>query len=130
MEMPFGFPAEAVLQVTGVDGVAEVVAFSVRHKGDEFGGFVFCPAQLLGDLTAQWTALTRGEAALARIVARFGVGFDTLASQALAAAQQQCGDAVAAFKTAMRLVDVLRRQKAHMEAVCLLHKAASQLPSA
>ncbi len=46
------------------------------------------PAQLLGDLTAQWTALTRGEAALARIVARFGEGFDTLASQALAAAQQ------------------------------------------
>jgi len=46
------------------------------------------PAQLLGDLAAQWTALARGEAALTDAVARFGERFDPLAAQALAAAEQ------------------------------------------
>ena len=46
------------------------------------------PAQLLGDLAAQWTALARGEAALADAVARFGERFDALADEALAAAEQ------------------------------------------
>lgn len=46
------------------------------------------PAQLLGDLAAQWTALSSGETALASAVARFGGRFDPLAAQALAAAEQ------------------------------------------
>jgi N-methylhydantoinase B len=46
------------------------------------------PAQLLGDLAAQWTALARGETALTSVAARFGERFDALAEQALAAAEQ------------------------------------------
>ena len=46
------------------------------------------PAQLLGDLAAQWTALTRGEAAMAHVARRFEERFDALAIQALDAAEQ------------------------------------------
>ena len=31
-----GFPAESVLQVRGVDGVAQVVAGAILHEGDQF----------------------------------------------------------------------------------------------
>ena len=47
VELPFGLPSEAVLEVARVDSVAEVVAFSIGHEGDEIGGFVFGPPELL-----------------------------------------------------------------------------------
>jgi N-methylhydantoinase B len=54
------------------------------------------PAQLQGDLAAQWTALERGESALATVARRFGNHFDALAAQALAAAEQATRAALSA----------------------------------
>lgn len=49
---------------------------------------------------------------------------------ALEQSHKQCSDTMAAFKAAMRLVDVLRRQQVHAEAAKLLRLCAEELDGA